>query len=207
MRQLTRRLVFLAALAAIMLMAGQRSGLRAQAQPDSKIALKLAVKMAVWKAGDLIQFELNVTNKTNQALSLDTKPGKFTNTGLDAIASGELFRRVEKLEGKDKLHPPALFNFGGIQPAIVVKEKPLALEPQATRGITIVARVHNDNGKLLLLFDPPDSPGLKTFGANLSRSAYSFPVTDSKLTVRFVYDCGGITAVSNDVALVFEQPK
>lgn len=169
--------------------------------PKSPLALKLSVDKGRFAPGELVTFALSITNVSDKALTLDTRPGKHLNNGLDALRTGEFLRRVEGEGGKARLHPPALVSFAGIEPAVMVEKKAEPqLEPAQTVQLLFVAKLDAPKaGELRLLFDDPNSPGLKRFKDRLSRNAWSFPIADGKLTLRFVYDRGGIVAASNDV--------
>jgi hypothetical protein len=171
----------------------------------SPVTFKLSVAKARVRPGDLVHFTLEVRN-ADRPIQLDLKPAKFLNNGLNALVNGELLWRVEGKGSKGKLREPELTSYGGIEPGVVVRDVTVSLKPREVREFSFAAVLerHTD-GTLRLLFDDPNSPGLKTFGKRLSRSAWWFPARDGTLTLRLVYDRGGIAASSNDVTLQIEQ--
>jgi hypothetical protein len=189
----------IAALSAATLLPG------APARKDKKpLALELSAKKATFNVGDRVAFTVTVRNNSGKPIKLDAKPARFLNNGYNALANGELLRRVAVEDGKAKTHNPDLTSFGGIEPAVIVRAGVLSLKTGEARKVTFGAKVVRDKeGKLRLLFDDPESPGLKRFGTRLSRSAWGFPVTGGKLTLRLIYDRGAVRASSNAVTLKF----
>lgn len=167
---------------------------------DAPVVLTLSADKEKYKPGDTVVFELTVNNNTDKPLTLNVEPAKFLNNGLHALLTGEMLRRVEAKKGEPALHAPGTVSFGGIEPGVLVKEKEITIEAKGKKSFAFVAVIDSAN-PVRLLFDDPNSPGLKTFGRRLSRSAYVFPLAEGRNTFRFVLERGGTSAASNDVTI------
>jgi hypothetical protein len=172
------------------------------------LAFELSVQKGSHGVGDRVAFTLTVRNNSGKPLKLDVKPARRLNNGYNALANGELLRRVVIADGKKRACKPDLTSFAGILPGVMVRGVELSLKPGEVHKVAFGAKVVRDReGKVCLLFDDPESPGLKRFGARLCRSAWGFPLTGDKLTLRLVYDRGGVNASSNDLRVRFGGKK
>jgi hypothetical protein len=162
----------------------------------------LSADRARAQAGDLIVFTLAVTNNTDRPLQLDAKPAQDLNNGQHALANGELLRAVEARDGKERLREPELFSVPGILPPVSASGVEQVLAPGATREFRLAARVEGPGPRgMHLVFDDPESPGLKRYGPGLYRRLYFFQAEEGKISLRCVYDRGGLSVSSNDLVL------
>jgi RNA polymerase sigma factor (sigma-70 family) len=180
------------------------------AAPVGPAALKLTANKTSLQTGELVVFTLAVTNNTDRPLRLDTKPKAELNNGQHVLSTGELLRAVEVKDGKEQLRGPEVAilpaSGPGILPAMRTLEKEQVIGAGATKEFRLAARVEEYRpGQWRLLFDDPESPGLKQFGPSLSRSAYFFRAPEGKITFRCLYNRGGLSVSSGDLTLQIGQ--